>query len=156
MLEINGKEYGLKFGFTFAERLTKDYSTDNAEGFRRLIGQIVDGDPKALVAGYRYALDVPAKQLPSARDVAEALEENGTFSKGDEAFKELCEEMKKCGFFQMNLTYYLNSVKSQVKNAKEALSAISNKDDKQAAEVTLRQAEAMEKELKARLKKLGL
>ena len=45
MLEINGKEYGLKFGFTFAERLTKDYSTDDAEGFRRLIGQIVDGEP---------------------------------------------------------------------------------------------------------------
>lgn len=156
MLEINGKEYGLKFGFTFAERLTKDYSTDDAEGFRRLIGQIVDGDPKALVAAYRYALDVPAKQLPSAHDVANALEANGMFSKGDEAFKDLCDEMKKSGFFQMNLTYYLNAVKSQVKNAKEALSAISNKDDKQAAEVSLRQAEAMEKELKTRLKKLGL
>lgn len=156
MLEINGKEYGLKFGFTFAERLTKDYSTDDAEGFRRLIGQIVDGNPKALVAAYRYALDVPAKQLPSARDVANALEANGIFSKGDEAFKDLCDEMKKNGFFQMNLTYYLNAVKSQVKNAKEALSAISNKDDKQAAEVSLRQAEAMEKGLKTRLKKLGL
>ncbi|MQB94425.1 hypothetical protein DN440_01085 [Lactobacillus reuteri] len=156
MLKINGKEYGLKFGFTFAERLTKDYSTDDAEGFRRLIGQIVDGDPKALVAAYRYALDGPTKQLPSARDVANALEANGMFGKGDEAFKDLCDEMKKSGFFQMNLTYYLNSVKSQVKNAKEALSAILNKDDKQAAEVSLRQAEAMEKELKTRLKKLGL
>ena len=154
MLKINGKEYETKFGYIFAERLTKDYSTDNAEGFRRLIGQIVDGDPAALVAGYRYALDVPAKSLPSAKDVAEALEEVGTFTKGDEAFHELFKEMNKSGFFKMNLTYYLNSVKSQVKNAKAALSAVSNKDDKQAAEVTLKQAEAMEKELKDRLKKL--
>ena len=154
MLEINGKEYDLKFGYTFADRLTKDYSTDEAEGFRRLIGQIVDGDPKALVAGYRFALDVPTKSLPSAREVAEALEADGIFAKGDEAFKDLFKEMQKCGFFKMNLNFYLSSVKSQVKSAKEALSAITNKDDKQAAQVSLKQAEAMEKEMKDRLKRL--
>ena len=62
--------------------------------------------------------------------------------------------MQKCGFFKMNLNFYLSSVKNQVKSAKEALSAITNKDDKQAAQVSLKQAEAMEKEMKDRLKKL--
>lgn len=154
MLKIKDKEYDLNFGYTFANRLTKDYSTDDAEGFRRLIGQIVDGDPAALVAGYRYALDVPAKSLPSANQVAEALEENGTFAKGDEAFGDLFKEMQKSGFFKMNLDYYLNSVSDQVKNASVALSAVTNEDDKQQAKVVLKQTKAMEKELQARIEKL--
>lgn len=141
MLKIGDKEYDTKFNYTFADRLTHDYSNDQADGFDRLLGEIIDRDPNALVAAYRYALDVPTKELPSLDDVASALDANGTFAKGEKAFNELFKQLKANGFLALKLKQFINSRKALIANSKATLSAVSNKDDKQATKVALKQAE---------------
>lgn len=153
LLEIDGKSYEPKFNYGFAQRLMKEYGTENVDGFSHLINQIIDGDPMALVNGYRYALDT--KSIPSDDKVAEALEEAGIFDQGEKAFSELFKAVKSAGFLTLQLNLYVSSKENVVKDAKKVLSVLSNKEDKQGAEIDLAAAETSLARIKKAIDKLS-
>lgn len=153
ILEIDGKSYEPKFNYAFANRLMENYGTESIDGFSRLINQIVDADPMALVNGYRYALDT--KSVPTDEKVANALEEAGVFDKGEEAFSDLFKAVKSAGFLTMELQHYLNSKKNIVEDAKKVLSNLPDGEDKQAAEIDLAGAETSLNRIEKAIKKLS-
>lgn len=153
MLEIDGKSYEPKFNYGFAKRLMKEYGTESVDGFSHLINQIIDGDPMALVNGYRYALST--KSLPSDEKVADALEEAGIFDKGEEAFSDLFKEVKSAGFLTLQLNLYVNSKENVVADAKKVLATLSSEEDKQGAEIDLAAAETSLDRIKRAIKKLS-
>lgn len=155
MLQIDGKEYGLKFNYKFAGRLVKDYSQDNVDGFDRLLGEIIDRDPEALVQAYRYALDVSDNKLPSTDKVADALEEAGYFNDGEKAFSDLFKGLKNDGFLALKLAHFMSTREQQVKDAKTALNAVTDKKQRKEVETTVKQAETMLKEVKEDFNRLS-
>lgn len=155
MLEINGKQYDVKFNYQFAGRLVKNYSNDDADGFDKLIGEIMDHDPIALVDGYYYALDVDTKELPSKDAVAQALSKAGIFDKGEQAFSDLFQQIIDNGFLKLKLDHLLNIRENEVKNAKQLLSVVTSKEDKQSTKVQIKQAELVLKEFKDEIKELS-
>lgn len=118
MLNINGQEYEEKFNYKFNQRLVDDYSTDDVDGFSRLINQLIDSDPDGLVAGYRYSLDT--KKLPSSDEVAEALAAQGVFDDED-PFGDLFKKIKADGFLAMRLKHLIVTQKNSLKTVQKLL-----------------------------------
>lgn len=155
MLKIDGKEYGLKFNYKFASRLVKDYSQDDVDGFDRLLGEIIDRDPVALVNAYRYALNVPDNKLPGDDKVADALDEAGYFKDGEKAFSDLFKQIKDSGFLALKLHHFMSTREQQVKDAKTALNAVTDKKQKKSLEATVKQAETALEEVKKQFEQLS-
>lgn len=159
MLKINGKDYDVKFNMQFANRLIEDYAVKNndgqitLDGFSHLINDLVDCQPEAITNAYRYALDVPAKQLPSLNDVAQGLEEAGIF-KNPDIFSDLFKELKDNGFLMLKLKAYLKSRQNIVDVSKKVLSGLTDKGQKESAMLDLKSAEAGLAQIKKELKQL--
>lgn len=159
MLEINGKEYEPKFNIQFADRLIHDYAVKNSkeqetlDGFSHFINQLIDNEPEAITNAYRYALDVPDKELPSLKDVAKGLEKAGIY-KQEDIFSELFKKIKDNGFLALKLKAFLKSRQNIVDVSKKVLNGITDKEQKQSAMIELKSAEAGLSQIQKQLKQL--
>ena len=155
MLDINGQTYETKFSYKFYQRLMDNYGDDNNDGFSRLIKQLVDRDPDALVNGYRYAID--AKNLPSADAVADALGAKGIWDQED-PYGDLYKALKQDGFLRHRLRLLLNSVEEDANNGKKALEIggkAMTKKEREEAELTVAAYQNYATEFKGKLEALA-
>ena len=147
MLKINGKDYDVKFNMQFANRLIEDYAVKNNDG------QITLDGFSHFTNAYRYALDVPTKQLPSLNDATQGLEEAGVF-KNPDIFSDLFKELRDNGFLMLKLKAYLKSRQNIVDVSKKVLSGLTDKDQKESAMLDLKSAEAGLAQIKKELNQL--
>lgn len=155
MLDINSQTYETKFNYKFYQRLMDNYSDDNNDGFSRLIKQLVDRDPDALVNGYRYAID--AKNLPSADAVADALGAKGIWDQED-PYGDLYKVLKQDGFFRHRLRLLLSSIEEDANNGKKALEIggkAMTKKEREEAELTVAAYQSYATEFKGKLEALA-
>ncbi|KRL27320.1 hypothetical protein FD27_GL001074 [Limosilactobacillus frumenti DSM 13145] len=124
-LEINGKTYPIKFNHRFYDRVVEDFAKkhkdSNVDGFNNLINGLIMEDPDAVVRAYRFACQT--KSLPSANDVANALDEQGIFD-SDDIFNDVYKEIKSSGFLALKIRHLLTSLKQIWKESEVALQVV--------------------------------
>lgn len=140
-LEVNGKDYQIKFNHRFYNRIVEDYAKknkdSNSDGFNNLIAGLISQDPDAVVKAYRCACD--SKSIPSMDAVGDALEDAGIFDSED-VFNDVYKEIKSNGFLAMKIRHLLELLKDAWKNSEIALNVVKGKASK-SDQKNLREAE---------------
>lgn len=128
---IKGTEVELRFNHRFYKNIVKGYKSKDADGFSNFINGLIQKDPDALIAGYKFG--IVGKKFTDD-EVADALEDNGIFDKGN-PYKDLYKEVVESGFLKAKIQLMKKSAEEDYRTIKELLNKASlKKDEKEALE----------------------
>lgn len=130
-LEINGKQYLLKFNHHFYERVlsnfAKKHKDADIDGFNHLIAGLIDEDPDSVIEAYRCA--IVGKTLPTINDVSDALDEAGVFE-NKSVYSDVFNQIKSSGFLAGKVAHLLNLLHKDWKDSEIALQIFTKTSDK--------------------------
>ena len=111
---IKGTEVELKFNHRFYKNIVKGYKDKDTDGFSNFINGLIQKDPDALIAGYKFGFT--GKKFTDD-EVADALEDNGIFDK-DNPYKDLYKEVVKSGFLKAKIQLMKKSAEEDYQTIK--------------------------------------
>nr|DAH80720.1 MAG TPA: tail assembly chaperone protein [Caudoviricetes sp.] len=130
-LKINGTDYKIKFDHRFYERVlsnfAKKHKDANVDGFNHLIAGLIDEDPDSVVEAYRCAIS--GKNLPTANDVSNALDEEGVFDDKN-LYSDVFNQIKSSGFLAKKVAHLLKLLHKDWKDSEIALQVFTNTGNK--------------------------